>query len=47
MTSQQNVAIQNPCLVAEQCANARYLTRNYLGGGTWLSVLLTVNVGDE
>ena len=46
MTDQQTIAIENPCELAEQCANQRYRTMTQSGRHI-ISVLLTVNVGDE
>lgn len=46
MTFQQIVAIQNPCEVAEKCANPRYLSSEQRGRYIF-SKILTVNVGEE
>lgn len=51
LTTQQTVAIENPCLEAEQCMDQRY--RIVRDGGPyglkhrWLSIMLTVNIGME
>lgn len=46
MTDQQIIAIENPCELAQQCANQRY--RSIIDRGRYLvSVMLTVNVGEE
>lgn len=46
MTSQQLAAINNPCELAEQCANQRYRTFT-INGTLAVSCMLTVNVGEE
>lgn len=46
MKDQQIIAIENPCELAEQCANQRY-RELYQKQRYLVSVLLTVNVGEE
>lgn len=43
MTGWQRIAIENPALIAEECAHPRYA--HALGGGA--SLVLTVNAGYE
>lgn len=46
MNDQQTIALANPCELAEQCIHQRYrcVTQK---GPYWISVILTVNVGEE
>ncbi len=46
MTNNQIIAINNPCELAEQCANQRY-RQVHRKGFYLISVMLTVNVGEE
>lgn len=48
LSPQQYIALARPCVHPEECSQQRFRAAKRLGAGPWwLSVLLTVNVGEE